>query len=185
MQATSFTGTGPVISFKVPPVGSGYGGSLWAPSGPAVDSSGNLFVVTSNSYGATSYDYSDSVLKLSPSLTLLDSLAPYNWEQLNVLDLDLGSVGPVLLANGLVFVVGKQGVGYLLQADHLGGINGQVFAAPICAPGSDGSYGGIAYLDPYIFVPCAEGLVAIKLGAGPSFSIAPGTARSAPLPERP
>jgi outer membrane protein assembly factor BamB len=172
VQATSTTGTGPVLSFMVPPVGQGYGGSLWAPSGPAVDSTGNLYVVTANSYGATGYDYSDSVLELSPSLALLDSFAPSNWQQLNALDLDLGSVGPVLLANGLVFVVGKQGVGYLLQANHLGGINGQLFAAPVCAPGSDGAYGGTAYLDPYIFVPCAEGLVALKLGAGPSLSIA-------------
>jgi outer membrane protein assembly factor BamB len=171
VQATSAIGNGPVSSFMVP-LPPGYGSSLWAPSGPAVDSAGNLFVVTSNSYGSTSYDYSDSVLKLSPTLQLLDSFAPPNWQQLNALDLDLGSVGPVLLANGLVFVVGKQGIGYLLQANHLGGINGQLFAGPICAPGSDGAYGGAAYLDPYIFVPCAEGLVALKLGAGPSFSVA-------------
>jgi len=170
--ATSTSGTGPVLSFMVPPATQGYGASLWAPSGPAVDSAGNLYVVTSNSYGATGYDYSDSVLKLSPTLSLLDWFAPYNYVQLNVLDLDLGSVGPVLLANGLMFVVGKQGVGYLMDVNHLGGLNGQLFAGPICAPGSDGAYGGAAYLDPYIYVPCAEGLVAIKLGAGPSFSIA-------------
>lgn len=170
--ATAVSGTGPLLSFKVPPTAPGYGASLWAPSGPAVDSAGNLYVATSDAYQATGYDYSDSVLKLSPSLALLDSFAPSNWPQLSSLDLDLGSVGPALLANGLVFTIGKEGVGYLLQANHLGGIGGQLFSAQVCKSGGDGAYGGTAYLDPYIFVPCAEGLVALKLGAGPTFTVA-------------
>ena len=139
---------------------------IWAPSGPAIDTDGSLFVATGNSNATTGPDLGDSVLRLSPDLRLLDSFTPSDWADLNGGDVDLGSVSPALLDSSLVFQIGKSGVGYLLQTDHLGGIGGQVYSARVC----NGAYGGTAYSPPYLYVPCREGLVAIKIGPAPSFA---------------
>ena len=71
------------------------------------------------------YDNSDSVLKLSPTMELLDGFAPTLWYQDNAVDADLGSTAPALLPNGLVFEVGKSTTAYVLHQSHLGGIGGQ------------------------------------------------------------
>ncbi|MGC8627434.1 MAG: hypothetical protein ACP5VR_07750 [Acidimicrobiales bacterium] len=63
-------------------------------------------------------------MRLSPDLRVLGSFAPSSWAQLDVSDLDLGSTFPVLLPNGLALEVGKQGVGYLLDIDRVGGVGG-------------------------------------------------------------
>lgn len=154
-------------------------GAVWAPAGPALDSAGNLYVATGNGSSTTQFDFGDSVIKLSPDLKVLDWFAPTNWEQLNRADLDIGSISPLLLPNGLIFQIGKGGEGYLLRADHLGRIGGQAYAAPVCASGS-GAFGSTAFAAPYIYVPCRNGMVAVKLGSGASFSIAWTGAISAP-----
>jgi outer membrane protein assembly factor BamB len=56
----------------------------------------------------------------------------------------------------------------LLQADSLGHIGGEVFSGPI----GQGAYGGTAYAPPYVFVPCINGLVALRIDASPSFKVA-------------
>ena len=158
-------------------------GGIWAPAGPALDSAGNLFVATGNGSSTTMFDYGNSVIKLSPELKVLDWFAPSNWAQLNRTDLDIGSISPLLLPNGLIFQIGKSGEGYLLRADHLGQIGGQAFAAPVCA-GSSGAFGSTAFAAPYIYVPCRNGMVALKLGSGTSFSTAwtgPASAPGSPL----
>jgi outer membrane protein assembly factor BamB len=146
-------------------------GAIWAPAGPAMDSAGNLYVATGNGSSTTTFDYGDSVIKLSPDLKVLDWFAPTDWAQLNRTDLDLGSISPLLLPNGLVFQIGKAGEGYLLRADHLGEIGGQAYAAPVCTGGS-AAFGSTAFSAPYIYVPCRNGMVALKLGSGASFSTA-------------
>jgi outer membrane protein assembly factor BamB len=139
---------------------------IWAPSGPAIDAAGSVFVATGNSDAVTAPDLGDSVLRLSADLRLLDSFTPSDWADLNGGDVDLGSVSPALLDSGLLFQIGKSGIGYLLQTDHLGGIGGQVYSARVC----NGAYGGTAYSPPYLYVPCREGLVAIKISPAPSFT---------------
>ncbi len=77
-------------------------------------------------------------------------------------------MGPLLLQNGLVFQAGKEGIGYLLKANDLGHLGGEVFSARV----GQGAYGGAAYSAPYIFVPTRGGLVALKVDATPSFQVA-------------
>jgi outer membrane protein assembly factor BamB len=60
----------------------------------------------------------------------------------------------------VILQIGKEGIGYLLSGDKLGGINGEIFSAPVC---DRGAYGGTAYAAPYLYVPCREGLVALYL----------------------
>ena len=53
------------------------------------------------------YDFSDSVLELSPSLCRTQYFAPSSWQTDNNTDLDLGSTAPALLSDGAVLQVGK------------------------------------------------------------------------------
>jgi outer membrane protein assembly factor BamB len=150
-------GDGPLIDHQVPTANAG---GIWAPSGAAVDADGNLYVATGNSFGDT-YDFGDSVLKLSATLERVDSFAPSNWAELDAADADLGSVGPAVLPGDRLFQIGKEGVGYLLSSTDLGGIGGELFATQLCGS----SFGGTAHTEDLIFVPCTDGLVALRVAA--------------------
>jgi len=99
------------------------------------------------------------VVKLSADLAKLDLFAPASWAQENATDTDLGSTGPALLPDGLVFIAGKSGTGYVLRADRLGGIGGAAASAPVCT-----SFGGTALLDRTLFVPCRDGVRSVTIG---------------------
>jgi len=119
-------------------------------------------VVTGNSISVSSaFDYSNSVIKLSWDLSTVESyFAPSNWVSLNATDTDLGSVGAALLPSmGVVVAVGKEGVAYLLRADQLGSIGGEVASLRVCS----GSWGGTAWSGSTVFIPCADGLVALSV----------------------
>ena len=157
-------GSGPLFSFQVPTPREG---GIWAPPGPAIDGAGNLFVSVGNGAEITgSWDHSDSVLRLSPTLQLEDGFAPDQWRQDNVTDADLGSLGPVLLPGGFVFIMGKAGIGYVLHANALGGVGGQVSTQSICH-----AYGGAAVVGSTVFVPCTEGVQQIQIGANGSLNV--------------
>lgn len=137
-------------------------GGVWAPSGAAIDSTGQIFIATGNGSSTGAYDYGSSVIRLTLELTVKDWFAPTNWAELNATDLDLGSVGPALLTKTLIFQIGKEGVGYLLDANHLGHIGGAVFQQRVCP--SDGlAFGGTAFNGTTLFVACSTGLVALNV----------------------
>jgi outer membrane protein assembly factor BamB len=143
-------------------------GGIWAPSGAGVDRKGNLFVATGNGESTSGFDFGNTVIRLTPRLRQTSFWRPTNAAQLNQIDGDLGSVGPALLGGGRVFAIGKEGVGVTLSAANLGGIGGQLFEAEVC---SGGAYGGTAYQAPLLFVPCNDGLVALRFN-GNSFATA-------------
>ncbi len=159
-------GDGPLVTYQVP---TSREAGIWAPSGPAVGGDGSLYVTTGNAASTSSFDFGNSVVRLTPELRRLDWFTPRNWAELSAGDVDLGSVGPTLLGGGLVFQIGKEGVGYLLRADRLGGLGGEAFSAQVC----DSAFGGVAYAPPLLFVPCTGGLVALRVDPGrPSFLVA-------------
>ena len=135
------------------------GGAIWGSgNAPPIDSSGDVWVSTGNGFG--SFDHQESVLKLDPNLTLLDYWAPADWQALDGDDTDLGSSEPILLPDGLVFEIGKEGVGILLSTSHLGGTGAApVFDASVCA----GSWGGGVYYNGVIYVTCDDGMRALSL----------------------
>lgn len=141
---------------------------IWAPSGPAVDTSGHLYVAIGNGAAtAPPYDDSDSIMKLDGNKKL-SLFAPENWAQENAQDLDLGSTGPLLfnaLGSEWVFGVGKAGDGYLLHQGQLGGIGGYATSISGCK-----SWGGLAFHAGVIYLPCLNGLSAVQVQSGPTLT---------------
>jgi len=99
---------------------------------------------------------------------------PRRGPQDNTADLDLGSVSPVLVPGGSVFIVGKSGIGYLLRQDALGGIGGEVAAAPACP-----AFGGTAQSGATLYVPRTSGLAQVQVSASGSVSVGWQTASGA------
>jgi hypothetical protein len=138
-------------------------GAVWmGGAAPVVDAQGDIWLSTGNSTATSSnstYDNSDSVLKLSPTVSLLDHFAPSNWFGDNATDADLGSTSPTLLPNGLAFTVGKSLTGYVLDQSNLLGIGGQVASTGSFCGGEP--FGGSAQWNGTVFVPCSDGLRAV------------------------
>jgi outer membrane protein assembly factor BamB len=170
--ASSIDGKSPLLSWQVP---SGLHAAIWAPPGPVISPTGDVWVSTGNS-DATSgaWDGGNGVIRLDPARTRpIDEWASKNWAVLKMGDVDLGSGSPALLPGDLVLGVGKEGVGYLLRQHHLGGVGGEVFSAPVCNGGpTAGAFGGPAIAGDMVYVPCKEGLTAIRVNAAtPSFTV--------------
>jgi polyvinyl alcohol dehydrogenase (cytochrome) len=154
------SGGGPLVSWHTP---TSREGAVWGTAGPVTGDGGDLWVSTGNGAAGPGqpYDGSDSVTKLSPGLQRLGFFAPAVWAADNVGDLDLGSTQPVLAAGNAVFIMGKRGVGYLLDANNLGGIGGQLAEKPVCA-----AFGAAAVDGDTIYEPCSGGgMAAVKVDA--------------------
>ncbi len=173
--AVSGRAPGPVRSYTLPTQREG---GFWAPPGPVVDADGDLLLASGNSSSSGVYDYGNSVVRLTSALKLADWWAPKNWVTLNAGDVDVGSSSPVLLGNR-VFQIGKEGVGYLLAGDHLGGIGGELHSDDVC--GGGGVFGGIAHDGDTLFVPCRDGVVQVAV-TGDTFATGWNTQVSTPGP---
>jgi outer membrane protein assembly factor BamB len=154
-------GTDP-LHYAVP---TGREGGIWNPGGATVSGGTLLYTVGNGESTGGSYDGSDSVIALSPTLNRTDVFAPSSWPQDNASDLDLGSGSPAVLG-GWVFVAGKRGTGYVLATGHLGGVGGQVAQAQVCR-----SFGGTAIAGDRIIVPCPEGPLAVAVAANGTPSV--------------
>lgn len=117
------------------------GGGIWqAGQGPAADSAGNVYVITSNGGWNGASDFAESFLQLhytapaapgtTGKLELTDWFTPYRDDDrpkaepgtgYPFQDQDLGSAGPVVPPGfGLVFGAGKDGVLYTLGTGQFG-----------------------------------------------------------------
>lgn len=151
---------GQKAALNVTPDG-GEGGIWAADTGPAADSSGNIFLATGNgSFNAASggRNYGDSVLKLDPSgLSILDYFTPFNQAQLNDEDLDLGSSGPTLLPDQpgphphLLLQPTKGGTIYVLDRDRMGKFEPKRNAIVQQIELRRDSYGAMAYWNGHTF----------------------------------
>ena len=100
-------------------------GGIWqAGNGPAADASGNLYVMTGNgAFDPQSNRYAMTLLKLSPDLKPVAWFAPANVHELNVLDVDFGSAGPMLLpGTSQVVAGGKDGKLFVVSRNQPGGL---------------------------------------------------------------
>ena len=157
--AVPASGAGPISSYRVP---TAQHGGIWAAGGPVVGPDGTIYIAVGNGASTSrSYDGSNSVTALTPGLAVTGIFAPTDWRVLSAEDADLGSESPALLTDGRILIVGKGGLGYLLNAGHLGGVGGQLTERRVCPASSDGAYGGSAVAGTVVYVPCAAGLTAV------------------------
>lgn len=180
VAASRTDGAGKVASYAVP---TRRMAGIWAPSGPAVDAAGDVYVAVGNgaSFGGR-YDGSDSVLRLSADLTRrLSYFAPKNWGEENSADQDLGSTGPLLLPGHRALIAGKTGDVYLLDARDLGGIGGQRASLSGCV-----AFGGMARAASSAFLPCVNGVQRIDVSDAAGGGLrrvwrAPGSVTGSPV----
>ena len=149
-------GSGDIAAYEVP---TRRMAGIWNPAGPAIDNAGNLWVTTGNSASQTAFDFGNAIIRLDLQLNPADYFAPSNWAQLNAGDTDLGSLGPVLLPNGRVLVMGKDGIAYLADAGNLGHVGNPVTSLKVGA----GAFGAAATMGTAVFVPTTKALVAIDV----------------------
>jgi outer membrane protein assembly factor BamB len=74
--------------------------------------------------------------------------------------------------------VGKGGTGYLLDAEHLGGIGGELHSGDVC---NSGAFGAVAHDGDTLYVPCSNGVVQVIV-SGDSFHAGWTAPLSAPGP---
>jgi outer membrane protein assembly factor BamB len=149
------SGNGPLVSFTT---GNQRQAGIWAPAGESVRD-GSLYVATGNGMPYNQVDDSDSVLRLSPTLAVQSLFTPSNFVSLSANDQDLGSTAPALLPGGLVFEVGKEGVGYVLDGSRLGGTGGELASASVC----EGGFGGDAVDGSTVVFSCYRSLRAVQV----------------------
>jgi outer membrane protein assembly factor BamB len=159
VQAVPLAG-GSILSYRVPTAREA---GFWSPQGATIAPDGSVYVVSGNGDSRAAFDYSNSVIQLSPDVQSVRSyFAPSNWASLNAGDTDLGSVGATVITPlGVVLTIGKQGVAYLLKAGSLGGVGGQVTSRQVCP----GAFGGTAWSGTTVYLPCTDGLYALSVSA--------------------
>jgi outer membrane protein assembly factor BamB len=163
--ASGLRGRGGLVHYETPTQREA---GIWSPPGPAVGPHG-LYVATGNGTPYSVVDNSDSVLRLSPStLKVASSFTPSDYVKLSTDDLDLGTTSPVVLPHNQVFMIGKEGVGYLLGAEHLGGLGHPLAQLQVC----DGGFGGDAVVGETVIMSCFNGLYAVH--------VTPGSAKTKP-----
>ncbi len=144
------------------------GGAIWATAGPSVDAAGNVYVSTGNpnpksGREASTFDESDAVVALSPSLGLIGYYEPPTWKVDSNTDKDLSSAAPELLPGGLLFQAGKSGTGYLIDQATMSSGAAAVYSGQVCK--GSGSFGGDSYSGGVLYMPCTNGTMALSYNA--------------------
>ena len=108
-----------VYSFNTTPTGSQ--AAVWSGGmAPAVDTNGNIYIMTGNGTFDGTTNYGESMIKLSTNLVVQDYATPGNWSDLNNGDTDFGSGGVVLLPAHYAVGIGKDGILYLADVNNMG-----------------------------------------------------------------
>jgi len=143
-------------------------GGIWqGDTGPAADEEGNVYAITGNGvFNAASggRDFGDSVLKLgftNAGLAVKDYFTPFDQEDRNRTDRDLGSGGPLLVpaqpgsTARLLIAAGKGGELFVLNRERMGRfrIGGNRHAMQT-VPLAGSVFGAPAYWEGHIYV-CA------------------------------
>jgi hypothetical protein len=112
-----------------------HGGAIWGVGGIASDGK-NPFVTTGNTFHPANWQGGEAVIRFQPGPIFSGSPADYwvpeDWLDLDSLDFDLGSSGPLLVdvpgatPSHLVVALSKDLKMYLLDRDNLGGISAPI-----------------------------------------------------------
>jgi len=119
------------------------GAGIWSAGGLSATASGDIFGVTGNGeydlprggdhLGQSVFHLRSTASGLRFTRTRADYFTPANYQHLNDEDEDLGGASALVLPDmpgaktpHLLFTGGKDGLGYLLNRDHLGSVGGQL-----------------------------------------------------------
>jgi hypothetical protein len=110
--------------FDIEPTGNQ--GGLWmSGAAPSSDSSGNIYISTGNGTVSTN-NFGESIVKLSPTLQVLDYFIPFDYDNLNTLDLDFGAGNVMVVPDQqgpiphLLIACGKSTPIYVMNRDSMG-----------------------------------------------------------------
>ena len=163
------------VAFNVTPNGGAGGlGAIWAPGGASVDSNGNVYVSTGNPDPTIAGNYGESVLKFDGTAAMhLEGAA----KTFPGGDNDLSSVSPAQLPNHLLFQIGKQHRGLLIDTTTMKVVDSLPMCAGVDANGSD------AWDGSHLYVPCNNGIQQVKVNlASRSLSLGwKGPGKGSPL----
>ena len=142
------------VAFNVTPSGGPAGeGAIWAPGGVSVDGSGNVYASTGNP-DPTAGNFGESLLKFDPSSGMHLSAALKTFPGGNN---DLSSVSPAQLPDHLVFQVGKQHLGLLVDTNTMKIVRSLGMCAGVDADGAD------AWDGSHLYVPCNNGIQQVNV----------------------
>jgi hypothetical protein len=136
----------------------GEGSSIWqSGAAPAIDAEGNIYVMTGDGHqfnaNTGGKNYGDSFIKLrlvNNQLTVVDWFTPFNEHCIDVMDLDLGAGGPMLVpqqsgGKDILIAVGKEGRIYVLDRNNMGhfqtGSDSQILQSIVVTPNPCGAAG--------------------------------------------
>ena len=133
------------VAYNVTPT-SGLG-AIWAPGGASIDLHGNVYVSTGNPDPDNSGNFGESVLKFDSSAAMNRTGA---FKTFPGGDNDISSVAPSVLPNNMVFQIGKQQTGFLVNTTTMG----QLQSLHMCN-GAE-AFGTNAFDGSHLFVPCSN-----------------------------
>ena len=143
---------------------SGTLGGIWQQGrAPAVDSSGNIYMITGNGTWDGTSNFGETMLKMNSSLSILDWFTPDNYNYLTTYDQDFGSAGAMLVpGTSLVVGGGKFGWLYVCNTGNMGheqSGNGQIVQ-------SIGSFSLEMHAGPVFWTSAANGGLIFNCGNG-------------------
>jgi hypothetical protein len=119
-----------------------HGGAIWGVGGIASDGK-NPFVITGNTFSPPNWQGGHAVIRFLPGPIFsglpADYWVPENWRDLDSVDWDLGSSGPLLVdvpgatPSHLVVALGKDRNAYLVNRDNLGGISSPIAVSQVAS----------------------------------------------------
>jgi hypothetical protein len=151
-------------------------GGIWMGGcGPSADSAGNLYVMTGNGHYNGTKEWGQTILKLalsSGAFKIVDWFTPYDWQNINSTDLDIGSGCPALLPDQagtfphLLIAGAKNGKIYVINRDSMGhsqaGSDSQILQSLNLNPSGVTSgtrprmYSSLAYWNGFVYIAPAN-----------------------------
>jgi outer membrane protein assembly factor BamB len=140
------------VAFDVTPT-SGLG-AIWATGGATIDVHGNVYVSTGNPDPDNSGNFGESVLKFDSSAAMHRTGA---FKTFPGGDNDLSSVAPSILPNNMIFQIGKQQTGFLVNTTNMTQLQSLHMCNGVNADGTN------AFDGSHLFVPCANHLQEVNV----------------------
>jgi PQQ-like domain len=140
------------VAFNVTPT-SGLG-AIWAPGGASIDTHGNVYVATGNPDPDNNGNFGESVLRFDSSAAMHRTGA---FKTFPGGDNDISSVAPSILPNNVLFQIGKQQTGYLVDTNTMS----QLRALHMC--NGVEAFGTNAFDGSRLFVPCSNHIQEVNI----------------------